>query len=177
MGLDEQIFLYVSRHLQTPSLKMLGRFAAGLELGDQLASFCILFIVAGYLWQKPRFVRAVSGGLFALATSGIAVQILKYLIGRARPSMDLGDLVFIGPHFSPRGYDSFPSGHTTAFFALAAFLCRYYPSWTIPLYGGGFLLSVLGRVVTEQHFFSDVDRKSTRLNSSHSRASRMPSSA
>ncbi|MGH7767807.1 MAG: phosphatase PAP2 family protein [Candidatus Binatia bacterium] len=156
MAFDAEIYSYVSRELQIPFLKMAGRFAAGLEVGDQLASFCILFIMAGYLWQKPRLVKAFTGGLFALAAGGIAVQALKHLIGRARPSKGLGDVYFIGPHFSPSGFDAFPSGHTTALFALLAFFCRYYPRWTVPMYIVGFLLALLGRVITGQHFFTDV---------------------
>jgi membrane-associated phospholipid phosphatase len=156
MAFDAEIYSYVSRELQIPFLKMAGRFAAGLEVGDQLASFCILFIMAGYLWQKPRWVKTFTGGLFALAAGGIAVQALKHLIGRARPSKGLGDFYFIGPHFSPSGFDAFPSGHTTALFALLAFFCRYYPRWTVPIYIVGFFLALLGRVITGQHFFTDV---------------------
>ncbi len=156
MGFDGEIYSYISSQLQTPYAKKLGRFASGLESGDQLASLCLLFIIAGYLWQKPRLVKTLTGGLFALMTGGIVVQMVKYLVGRARPWLELGDLYFIGPHFTPRGYDSFPSGHTTAIFALTAFFCRYYPSWSIPLYSLGFLLSISGRMLTGQHFFSDV---------------------
>ncbi len=156
MGFDAAIYSYISNELQIPALKMAGRFAAGLELGDQLASFCILFIMAGYLWQKPRLVKTFTGALFSLAAGGIAVQIFKHLIGRARPAEGLGDMVFIGPHFSPGGYDAFPSGHTTAMFALLGFVCRFYPAWTVPLYIAGFLLSLLGRVITGQHFLTDV---------------------
>ncbi|HEY3303458.1 MAG TPA: phosphatase PAP2 family protein [Candidatus Binatia bacterium] len=156
MALDAEIYSYVSRELQIPFLKMAGRLAAGLEAGDQLATFCILFIMAGYLWQKPRLVKTFTGGLFALGAGGIAVQALKHLIGRARPSKGLGDFYFIGPHLWPSGFDAFPSGHTTALFALLAFFCRYYPHWTIPLYSAGFLLALLGRVITGQHFFTDV---------------------
>jgi membrane-associated phospholipid phosphatase len=156
MALDAEIYSYVLRELQTPFLKMAGRFAAGLEVGDQLASFCVVFIIAAYFWQKPRMAKAFTGGLFALAAGGIAVQALKHLIGRARPSKGLGDFYFIGPHFSPSGFDAFPSGHTTALFSLISFFCRYYPRWTVPLYVVGFLLALLGRVVTRQHFFTDV---------------------
>jgi membrane-associated phospholipid phosphatase len=156
MALDAEIYAYVSRELQTPLLRMAGRFAAGLEVGDQLASFCILFIVAAYFWQKPRAAKVFTGALFALAAGGMAVQALKHLIGRARPSKGLGDLYFIGPHFSPSGFDAFPSGHTTALFALIAFLCRYYPRWAVPIYFVGFVLALLGRIITRQHFFTDV---------------------
>lgn len=156
MGFDGEIYSYIARELQFPALKMAGRFAAGLEVGDQLASFCFLFILTGYLWQKPRLVKTFVGALVALAAGGIAVQALKHLVGRARPALNLGDFYFIGPHFSPGGYDSFPSGHTTAMFALLAFLSRYYPGSTVPAYVFGFLLSFLGRVITGQHFLTDI---------------------
>jgi membrane-associated phospholipid phosphatase len=156
MGFDNEIYLYVASELRIPLLRAAGRIAAGLEVGDQLASFCILFIMAGYLWQKPRVVKTFVGGLFALAAAGIAVQALKHLIGRARPALELGDFYFVGPHFSPSGFDAFPSGHTTAMFSLLSFFCRFYPGWSVPLYSAGFFLSVLARVITGQHFFTDV---------------------
>jgi membrane-associated phospholipid phosphatase len=156
MGLDAAIQSYVADAVQLPVVRIAARFAAGLEVGDQLASFCLLLIMAGYVAQKPRWVKTFAGALVSLAAAGIAVQILKYLIGRARPAMELGDLTFIGPHFSPSGFDSFPSGHTTAMFALLAFFCRFYPGGTIPLYIAGLALSIFARVFTGQHFFTDV---------------------
>jgi membrane-associated phospholipid phosphatase len=156
MGFDAAVQSYVASSLQIPTLRYIGRFAAGLEIGDQLASFCLLFIMAGYVAQKPRLVKTFAGALVSLAAGGIAVQLLKHLIGRARPAIGLGDMTFIGPHFTPSGFDAFPSGHTTAMVSLLAFVCRVYPSWTIPLYVAGIALSLLARVVTGQHFLTDV---------------------
>ncbi len=156
MGIDGAIQSLVASELKIPAVRAAARFAAGLEVGDQLASLCILFIMAGYLAQKPRLVKTSAAALFALAVGGILVQAFKYLIGRARPGLGLGDMVFVGPHFSPSGFDSFPSGHTTAMFSLLAVFCRFYPGFTVPLYALGFALSVFARVVTGQHFFTDV---------------------
>ena len=156
MGFDAAIQEYVTTAAQFPAVRIAARFAAGLEVGDQLASFCLLFIMAGYVAQKPRWVKTFAAALVALAAGGIVVQMLKYLIGRARPAMELGDMTFIGPHFFPSGFDSFPSGHTTAMFALLAVVCRFYPAWTIPLYIAGLALSIFARVFTVQHFFTDV---------------------
>ncbi|HEY1371220.1 MAG TPA: phosphatase PAP2 family protein [Candidatus Binatia bacterium] len=156
MGIDGAIQSFVASELKIPAVRAAARFAAGLEVGDQLASLCILFIMAGYLAQKPRLVKTSTTALFALAAGGILVQAFKYLIGRARPGMGLGPIAFIGPHFSPSGFDSFPSGHTTAMFSLLAVFCRFYPGFTVPLYAVGFALSVFARVVTAQHFFTDV---------------------
>jgi membrane-associated phospholipid phosphatase len=156
MGIDALVQSYVASSLHIPTFRYAGRFAAGLELGDQLASFCLLLIMAGYVAQKPRLAKTFAGALVSLAAGGAVVQLLKYLIGRARPAMGLGEMNFIGPHFMPSGFDSFPSGHTTAMFSLLAFVCRFYPSWTIPLYVVGLALSLLARVVTGQHFLTDV---------------------
>jgi membrane-associated phospholipid phosphatase len=156
MGIDAAVQSYVASSVQTPTLRYSARFAAGLEIGDQLASFCLLFIMAGYVAQKPRLAKTFAGALVSLAAGGIAVQVLKHLIGRARPAMGLGDMSFIGPHLTPSGFDAFPSGHTTAMFSLLAFVCRFYPAWTIPLYVAGLALSLLARVVTGQHFLTDV---------------------
>ena len=50
-------------------------------------------------------------------------------------------------------------------------------SWRAESRGGKSLANEHGELYDKKHLKSDVDRKSTRLNSSHSRASRMPSSA
>src|SRR5690349_8971955 len=99
MGIDAAVQSYVASSLQTPTLRYIARFAAGLEIGDQLASFCLLFVMAGYVAQNPRLVKTFARALVSLAAGGIAVQLLKHLIGRARPAMGLGDMTFIGPHF------------------------------------------------------------------------------
>jgi membrane-associated phospholipid phosphatase len=156
MGIDAAIQSFVASELKIPAVRTAARFAAGLEVGDQLASFCLLFIMLGYLAQKPRLVKTSTAAIFALTAGGILVQAFKYLIGRARPPLGFGEMAFIGPHFSPSGFDSFPSGHTTAMFSLLAVFCRFYPGFTAPLYTFGFALSVFARVVTGQHFFTDV---------------------
>ena len=156
MGIDAAIQSFVASELKIPAVRAAARFAAGLEVGDQLASFCLLFIMLGYLAQKPRLVKTSTAALFALTAGGILVQAFKYLIGRARPPLGFGEMEFIGPHFSPSGFDSFPSGHTTAMFSLLAVFCRIYPGFTAPLYAVGLALSVFARVVTGQHFFTDV---------------------
>jgi undecaprenyl-diphosphatase len=156
MGIDAAIQSFVASEVKIPAVRAAARFAAGLEVGDQLASFCLVFIMLGYLAQKPRLVKTSTAALFSLAAGGILVQAFKYLIGRARPGLGLGEMAFVGPHFSPSGFDSFPSGHTTAMFSLLAVFCRFYPGFTFPLYAVGFALSVFARVVTGQHFFTDV---------------------
>ncbi len=96
-------------------------------------------------------------GLIALAVfviSGLAVQALKLLAGRPRPAMNVADwepLRFV----MAKRMDSFPSGHVTTSFALAAVLAARYPKAAVVSYGLAILIA-LGRVVGGSHFPSDV---------------------
>lgn len=90
------------------------------------------------------------------ATSGIASQVLKHLIGRTRPRL----LDKVGPfHFDPFSFTStqasFPSGHTITAFAVAWTLALLLPKWRIPL----FLLAILvgvSRTIVGAHYPADV---------------------
>lgn len=87
------------------------------------------------------------------AASGIAVQALKHLLGRARPR--LGETtVFIGPTLDIN-YDSFPSGHTTTAFCLAYLLARTFPKYTLLFYGFA-VLTAFDRLMGLSHFPSDI---------------------
>lgn len=85
--------------------------------------------------------------------SGIVVQVLKHVFGRARPRIT-HEFWFIGPSFRD-GYDAFPSGHTTVFFSLAYVLSRHFPKYQVVIY-----LVAAGasakRVLCLSHFPSDV---------------------
>ena len=94
--------------------------------------------------------RDIGKALFiGLVVSGISVQIMKHIIGRARPRVS-DILVIIGPSLQG-GYDSFPSGHSAMAFCLAAILSRYYPRYWIPFYIFA-VLEGLARVDGTSHF-------------------------
>lgn len=86
-------------------------------------------------------------------SSGILVQVLKHLIGRARPRIT-EDLLFVGPSLKG-GYDSFPSGHTTVAFCLAYILSQHFPKHRFLFYIFGFMVG-FERVEDLSHFSSDV---------------------
>lgn len=91
--------------------------------------------------------------LAALVNAGIVTQGIKMVTGRARPGVaDEGE--FSGPG-GGEGYASFPSGHTSAAFAVATVLANRHPKQKWLYYG---LATAVGyaRVRKSAHFPSDV---------------------
>ncbi|MGQ9500325.1 MAG: phosphatase PAP2 family protein [Dissulfurimicrobium sp.] len=111
----------------------------------------LLCIIGKFINQKLY----ESGKLLfiSLISAGIVVNIIKHLIGRARPRLT-DNLVFIGPSIKG-GYDSFPSGHTTLAFCFAYILSMYYPRYRVMLYGFAVLIG-FERIEDMAHFPSDV---------------------
>jgi undecaprenyl-diphosphatase len=94
--------------------------------------------------------------LAAVALIGLAAAALKLVIGRPRPKMfeSLGAF-----ELSPLAFDfklnSFPSGHATTLFALAAILCLVLPRWrALILAAAGW--GAFSRVAVGAHYASDV---------------------
>jgi membrane-associated phospholipid phosphatase len=111
----------------------------------------ILFLFGKYV--NSRFYTVGRSLLAGLITAGMIVQILKHLIGRARPRLT-HDSVFIGPSFQS-SYDSFPSGHTVMVFCMAYILSKHFPKYKIIFY----LFAVIvgfDRIGDISHFPSDV---------------------
>ena len=85
--------------------------------------------------------------------SGAATGVLKFAIGRKRPSATTEPF-----SFKPAGSNaSFPSGHTTTAFAAAEVLAEQYPRWwvTVPAYGAASAVG-FSRLRANQHWLSDV---------------------
>ena len=110
------------------------------------------FLVAGIAYVERRWVSyAVAMAIAGLAAGTIA-QIVKLLVGRARPELWLGPA-----HYAPGSSTSFPSGHTVGAFALAGVLV--FASRNLPLRIIAFLLAAavgLSRVLAFRHWLSDV---------------------
>lgn len=133
-----------------------------LETLDPLVNFIshgtTLVITAILLYVIGRFVnqRLYDVGramIIGFISSGIVAQVLKHLIGKARPRLT-DDLVIIGPSFRS-GYDSFPSGHTTVAFCLAYILSQHFPKFRIVFYLFAVIIG-FERIENISHFPSDV---------------------
>jgi 4-amino-4-deoxy-L-arabinose transferase-like glycosyltransferase/membrane-associated phospholipid phosphatase len=154
--MDQTIYLFLSQASLVDFFRPVSLILNKLGKGDVLAFCCILLLIRGYLVGQWHNIKTAVSALSALAFSGILVQTLKQLIGRARPQMNLGDLYFIGPNWFQDGFDSMPSGHTIASFTLATFFSYYYPRWKGLLFTLAGAIGILGRVLASYHFLSDV---------------------
>jgi len=116
----------------------------GNTWGDGLtqAGIALSLWGAGLLAKNQKL--ATTGEVLAEAEiiNGILTTIFKAVVGRQRPDES--------------GYDSFPSGHTSASFTLAAVIDhRLGHAWGIPAY----LLAIytgMCRMESDVHWFSDV---------------------
>ena len=139
-------------------------------LGDSLYIFVlsIFGIVASLLMRgKPGASRAYDAALANLAArcfyvftvaafSGIVSQVLKRMIGRARPRLfeEFGAFHFVIPGF-PSVYASFPSGHAITAFACAVAVGYFVPRLRFALLALAALIAA-SRVIVGAHYPSDV---------------------
>ena len=152
--------------LLTLDPKLMGRlirfgWPAGVSVVAEAWSFAIIMLLVGNLGERPAAATTLALGVNVLAFIpliglGIAVGVLvgKYLVQSDRETADrvIASALWIGTIYS-------------GFFAV---LYGFFPDWVIHIYAIG---------NDPARFEAVKDRKSTRLNSSHSSVSRMPSSA
>ena len=134
----------------------LDRFCRGFEHLGADYSFVILAGFEGYhfLADDRRAQAVFVDGLAAsLVASGFIAPILKYSVGRERPS-DAANPYRFHPFTN---HNSFPSGHTTQAFAVATVIASHYPSWWVEAlaYGSAGLVGYC-RVEQNAHWTSDV---------------------
>ncbi len=89
----------------------------------------------------------------AIAVPGLAVSIIKRIIGRVRPS-ELGPFAYV-PWSWRHEYASLPSGHTTTAVAAAVAIGALWPAARIPMWIFAAVIAA-SRVVIHAHFVSDT---------------------
>lgn len=107
---------------------------------------------AALLTRNSRFQDAAFTSLQSLVYTGVLSYGLKYTLGRVRPYHDVGAFEF--DLFS--GHTSFPSGHTSAAFAILSPWVFYYPhpaTYTLFALGTG---TALARMTRDKHWATDV---------------------
>ena len=92
----------------------------------------------------------------SLLASGLIVQSLKMIAGRARPYKNLGAFFFYPIDFK-NDYNSFPSGHTVVAFTISSVLSERFhnPYLTVALYSLA-SLTAYQRIYSNKHWFSDT---------------------
>ena len=131
-------------------------FAKFIEGFGAESSWAVMgaFAVAGWGFDDSKSRRVVVDALAAsLIASGIITTAVKYGVGRYRPSAT--DATWSAKPFS--GNVSFPSGHTTQAFALAAVISGHYHQTWVRV-SSFFIAGCVGlaRIHLNQHYASDV---------------------
>lgn len=124
------------------------------NLGDGIV---VLILVVGYLLIQRRSLALKILATFLL--SGLVVQVLKELFHAPRPRTFFADNFY--QHFiegvTHGGYASFPSGHTTTAFAVAAILSfNINRTWVCIISFWAAVLVGYSRIYLGQHFLEDV---------------------
>ncbi len=110
----------------------------------------------GKLFIRKQILSTAKFALFYLLLTGLLTQIIKIILGRARPNytnfQNNFNLEFftIDPHFH-----SFPSGHSSTVFCIVIILGVLFPKIKYFFYISGLFVSI-SRVLVGAHFFTDV---------------------
>ncbi len=120
----------------------------------QAIFICLILLHATKVLEDRKLAESMRFSLYAVILSGVAANILKFSIGKARPGEKLGNW-HIEPFSAANDFHSFPSGHTATSFALAYVIAAFYPRLALPAFSAALLIGA-GRIVGESHFPSDV---------------------
>jgi lipid A 4'-phosphatase len=164
LWLDRPIARYFDAHRAARPV-----FEAITKFGDStwyLVGAALAFLALRLAAARPRFAAhaarlaayaRVPLFLFtAIAAPGLAVDLLKTVVGRTRPKLLFAGDAYDFTFWATRAdHWSFPSGHTATIVALATALYVLWPRW-LPLYLLAAAMVAASRVVLNQHYLSDV---------------------
>ncbi|MEI7637658.1 MAG: phosphatase PAP2 family protein [Syntrophus sp. (in: bacteria)] len=146
---------------RTLDMQIVSVFQIITRLGEStwyLVASALLFLMFHFAWKREQWARWSLFVFSAVAASGLATDLFKWLAGRWRPKAHLQDQLY-GFDFFGVGYDatSFPSGHATTIWALCVALTVLFPRYhhQLVLYVLAILVSI-SRVIVGAHYLSDV---------------------
>ena len=141
-------------NLHNPWLRWLSDSGDQLGRGESLLLVSAVLLAVGYVLQRASLKRAGWGTLFAHAVAGGVNTAIKHLVGRGRPKFMHTDHFEFVP-FGGKGWDSFPSGHSMAAFAIATVLAVRFPKarWLMIVTA---LAVSASRLFRASHFLSDI---------------------
>jgi membrane-associated phospholipid phosphatase len=140
--------------LAVPWMAFTSNLGDWIGQGWRLAFVSLFLLAIAWACQKPSIKSVAIQTLIAHGIAALLANVLKHLIGRPRPKfVHSGDWQMSLSLAS--GLDSFPSGHTTASFAVATVLAKRFPLIG-PLCLGIALFVGISRVLRGSHFPTDV---------------------
>lgn len=123
-----------------------------------LAAWLLSRLTRDNLRRALRELAALSGFIFlGVRLPGLVAMLLKRVIGRGRPvtwSVD-APLSFQSLNWSAYDYQSFPSGHATTAFSLAAVVAFLWPKALWPAMAFAAIVAV-SRIVLGEHYPTDI---------------------
>ncbi len=141
-------------HLANPWLAQLSDIGDRLGKGESLVILSLALLAVGYGLKHPQWKDAGWQSLIAHGLAALSANILKHAIGRPRPKfMHAGNLE-LSP-VSGSGWDSFPSGHAAAAFAVATLLAVRFPRARWPILVAAVAIAA-SRVIRGSHYLTDV---------------------
>lgn len=146
---DKRVFIYLNQRMRCRILDII--MPRITHLGGAIFTMFLCFVLYTF-GQKDTKIAAAEAFVTVTGSQGI-VQLFKRRIYRKRPYMVLPE---VNTFWSRLLKDySFPSGHTTAGFSMAAILSIYFPSYSVLTYSLAAAVGV-SRIYTGMHYPSDV---------------------
>lgn len=141
-------------HLADPWLAQLSDAGDRLGRGESLVIISIVVLAVGFGLKQAEWKKAGWQSLGAHAFAALISNLVKHLVGRPRPKFMHSGQFALSP-VTGSGWDSFPSGHAAASFALAAVFAARFPRvrWWLFALAGAIAFS---RVLRGSHFLTDV---------------------
>lgn len=132
------------------------KFITSLGNGGTLAGLAAALYVGGEVSNNDGLRKAALLSFESLITSGIIVEGMKILTGRARPQTGEPYNVF-KPFNLSSNYNSFPSGHSAAAFSVAAAIASQSkdPNVDFLVYTLATFIAV-SRIYENKHWASDI---------------------
>lgn len=141
-------------YLPNPWLAWFSDIGDALGRGRSLVLFSLALLAVGFAGKWPVVRAAGLKTLIAHGVVAIVANVLKHLIGRPRPKFMHAGTEQLGPSMDS-GFDSFPSGHASATFAVAMVLARQFPKAAWAAMGVAVVVA-MSRVLRGSHFPTDV---------------------